>query len=130
MFGEIGARAPGGRLTHGMNYSCDIDLFRGWAEAVCHGRLSQETSKKFNAAVVFKRAEGDGIVRRYEGLDSILTEYGEHIPVIDLTPIGAPRRDWKKSVVGDGWLVARHPDLEMTAHIADKLATEFRIVAQ
>ena len=129
VFGEIGARPPGARLVHAMNYSCDIDLFRGWAEAICHGRLSQETTKKYNSAVIFKRAQGEGIVRRYEGLDSILTEYGEHIPVIDLTPIGSPRRDWKSSVVGDGWLIARHPNLEVTTEIADRLATDFRIVA-
>ncbi len=129
VFGEIGARPPGARLVHAMNYSCDVDLFRGWAEAITTGRLSQDTSKKYNAAVVFKRAEGEGIVRGYEGLDAILTQYGEHIPVCDLTPIGAPRRDWKKSVVGDGWLIARHPNLETTVEIADKLAAEFRIVA-
>ncbi len=129
VFGEIGARPPGARLVHAMNYSCDIDLFRGWAEAVCHGRLSQETSKKYNAAVVFKRAQGEGIVRRYEGLDAILTEHGEHIPVIDLTPVGSPRRDWKSSVVGDGWLVVRHPNLEVTSEIADRLANDFRIIA-
>ena len=75
VFGEIGARAPGARLVHAMNYSCDIDLFRGWAEAVCYGRLSQDTSKKYNTARVFKRAEGEGIVRRYEGQDRSLAEY-------------------------------------------------------
>jgi hypothetical protein len=35
VFGEIGGRPPGARLVHAMNYSCDIDLFRGWAEAAC-----------------------------------------------------------------------------------------------
>jgi len=129
IFGEIGARPPGGRLVHAMNYSSDADLFRGWAEAVCRGRLSQDVTKKYNAAVVFKRAEGEGRVLRYEGLDAILAQYGEHIPVCELTPIGAPRRDWRKSVVGDGWIVARHPNLETTVAIADKLAAEFRIVA-
>ena len=129
VFGEIGARVAGARLVHAMNYACDIDLFRGWAEAVCYGRLSQDTTKKYNAAVIFKRAVGDGIVRRYEGLDSIMSQYGEHIPVVELTPIGEPRRDWKKSVVGDGWIVARHPNLETTTDIADKLANDFRIVA-
>ncbi|MFT5287937.1 MAG: biotin carboxylase, partial [Planctomycetota bacterium] len=38
VFGEIGARAPGGRLTHVMNYSCDLDLFHAWGEAVALGR--------------------------------------------------------------------------------------------
>jgi hypothetical protein len=131
VFGEIGARAPGGRLTHGMNLSCDIDLFVGWAEAVCAGRLSQDTTKKYNAAMVFKRAEGGGThIARIEGLEPILFEHGEHVPVIDLVPIGAPRRDWRKVVTGDGWMIARHPDLDTTLHIADRLASEVRIVAE
>ena len=128
VFGEIAARAPGGRLTHGMNYSCDIDLFTGWAEAVCAGRLTQDTSKKYNAAMVFKRAQGGGrSVARIEGLEPILAEHGEHIPLIDLVPVGAPRRDWRKVVTGDGWIVARHPDLATAVRIADRLATEVRI---
>jgi len=128
VFGEIGARPPGARLVHAMNYSCDIDLFRGWAEAVCYGRLSQDTHKHYNVALVFKRAEGEGRVTRYAGLDPILAQYGEHIPVIELTPLGQPRRDWRTSVVGDGWLVVRHPNLETTIEIADKLTTDLRIL--
>ncbi len=129
VFGEIGARAPGARLVHAMNYTCDADLFRGWAEAVCHGSLSQDTSKKYNAALIFKRAEGDGRILRYEGLEAILAQHGEHVPVVDLNPIGAPRRDWQSSVVGDGWIVARHPDLETTLEIADKFSANLRLVA-
>ena len=41
VFGEIGARVGGARLIDQMNYSNDADLFRGWAEAVCYGRLTQ-----------------------------------------------------------------------------------------
>jgi hypothetical protein len=48
---------------------------------------------------------------------------------VDLNPLGAPRRDWQNSVVGDGWLVARHPNLEFTLEIADRIGTELRIVA-
>jgi hypothetical protein len=129
VFGEIGARAPGGRLVHAMNYSCDADFFAGWAEAVCFGRLSQDTRKKYNVACVFKRASGQGTIRRYEGLDALLGRYGEHIPVVELNPIGAPRRDWKNSVVGDGWLVVRHPSLDLTVEIADRIGTDLRIVA-
>jgi hypothetical protein len=129
VFGEIGARAPGARLVHGMNYSCDADLFAGWAEAVAFGRLSQDVRKKYNAACVFKRATGQGKIQRYEGLEALLARYGEHIPVVELNPIGAPRKDWRNSVVGDGWLVARHPNLEFTYEVADRIAMELRIVA-
>ncbi len=131
IFGEIGGRAPGGRLTHAMNYSCDVDLFTGWAEAVCAGSLSQDTTKKYNAAVIFKRADGPGkTVRRIEGLENLMTHYGEHVPVIDLVRVGEPRRDWRKVVVGDGWIVVRHPDLETTTHMADRFSTELRIHAE
>ena len=68
VFGEIGARAPGGRLTHGMNYAAEVDLFTGWAEAVCTERFSQDGTKKHNAALVFKRASGGGDrITRIEG---------------------------------------------------------------
>ncbi len=129
VFGEIGARPPGARLVHAMNYTCDADLFRGWAEAVCHGRLTHDTRRRYNAALVFKRAQGEGVVHRYEGLDALLAKYGEHIVNLDLTPIGQPRRDWRKIVVGDGWIVARHHDLGFTLEMADRLTTDLRILA-
>src|SRR5262249_23196441 len=66
VFGEIGARAPGARLVHAMNYASDIDLFVGWANAVCHGRLGFSVPRKYNAAMIFKRAQGEGIVRRHD----------------------------------------------------------------
>ena len=129
VFGEIGARPPGARLVHLMNYACDIDLFRGWAEAVCWGKLSQDTTKKYNAGVIFKRAQGPGnIVRRYEGLDRLMARYGEWVKVVDLTPIGSPRRDWKSSAVGDGWIVVRHPDRDTALAIGDAFASELKIV--
>jgi len=129
VFGEIGGRPPGGRLVHVMNYSCDIDLFTGWAEAVCHGRISQDTSKKHNACVVFKRAEGGGdIVRKIEGMDSFLSQHGEHVVGIELVRVGEPKRDWRKIVSGDGWIVVRHPDLESCLEIAGTLCTDVRIL--
>ncbi len=130
VFGEIGARSPGGRLPHGMNYSADIDVFAGWAEAVCHGTLSQDVTKGYNAALVFKRAVGDGShITAIEGLDRLLAEYGEHMPVVDLVRPGEPRRDWRQVVTGDGWMVVRHPNLDVTLTIADRLASEVRVMA-
>lgn len=130
VFGEIGGRSPGGRLVHVMNYSCDADLFTGWAEAVCHGRISQDLTKKFSAAVIFKKAQGSGArIAAIEGLDHILANYGEHIAAIDLNRVGAPRRDWRKIVHGDGWIVVRHPDFATTLKIADSVATDLVVRA-
>jgi hypothetical protein len=112
-----------------MNYTCDADLFRGWAEAVCHGRISQNLTKRYNAGVVFKRAVGQGRIRAYEGLDRLMARYGEHVPVVDLAPIGSPRRDWKSSAIGDGWIVVRHPDQGTCLALGDAFASELRLVA-
>lgn len=129
VFGEIGGRAPGGRLVHAMNYSADIDLFTGWAEAVCFGRLSQDLEKRYNVGVIFKRADGVGRIQRVEGLESLLANYGEHIVHLDLVPVGQPRRDYRQVVEGDGWIVVRHPDLETTVELADHIATHLRMIA-
>ena len=64
-----------------------------------------------------------------EGLESILYNHGEHIPHVDLLPIGAPRRNWKQTLVSDGWVVVRHPDLGHTIELADKVATDLRLYA-
>ncbi|MFT4540816.1 MAG: carbamoylphosphate synthase large subunit [Planctomycetota bacterium] len=129
VFGEIGARSPGGRLVHVMNYTCDINLFVGWAEAVCYGRLSQETSRKFNAGIVFKRAQGKGQITEYRGLDRLMSSYGEQVVALELNPIGSPMRDWRQVVSGDGWIVVRHPDLQTTMEIADRFGSELDIIA-
>lgn len=131
VFGEIGGRAPGGRIVHAMNYSCDADLFAGTAEAICHGRISQNLTKRHNCAIVFKRAIGNGRkVTRYDGLEALLRRYGKHMPVVDLTPIGEARRDFTKVVVGDGWIVARHPELAATLEMGDRIAAELKVIAE
>jgi hypothetical protein len=129
VFGEIGGRPPGGRLVHGMNYAADVDTFRGWAEAVTHGRFSQDGSKKHNAAVIFKRAEGEGTIRRVEGLESLLGRYGQFVSVLDLVQVGQPKRDYRKVIVGDGWIVVRHPNLDVTIEMADAFSNQLRLYA-
>lgn len=130
VFGEIGARPPGARSVELMNYGCDIDVFAGWAEAVCHGRFSQPVERRYNAAVVFKRAHGAGRIRRIEGLDRLVARYRQHIVCVDLLPPGAARRNWKQTLVSDGYLILRHPDLEATLEMADRVGTDLQLWAE
>ena len=129
VFGEIAARPPGGRSVELMNYGCDIDVFEGLGEAVVHGRFSQPMSRKYNAAVIFKRAFGEGRITRIEGLESLQKRFGKHIVCTNLSPIGAPRRNWKQTLVSDGYLILRHPDLETTTAMADEVADHLKIYA-
>ena len=129
VFGEIGARPPGARSVDIMNYAGDTDLFRGWGEAVVQGEMSQPTLKPYNAAVVFKRAEGSGRIDRIEGLGRLLERYGPHVAAVDLLPLGTQRRNWKQTLLSDGSVIVRHPDLTTTLEIADRFGSELRLYA-
>jgi hypothetical protein len=129
VFGEIAARPPGARSVDLMNYACDFDSYSGWAEAVCHGRLSQKVVRRFNSAVVFKRARGSGRIRHIVGLARLVARFRPHIVCIDLLPIGATRRDWKQTLISDGYLILRHEDLQATLEMADRVGTDLQIEA-
>ncbi len=129
VFGEIGARPPGAFTVDLMNYASDIDLFKGFGEAIVHERFSQPITRKYNAISIFKRAQGQGTIRRIEGLGPLLAEFGPHVAALDLLPIGAQRRDWKQTLISDGMVIVRHPDLEMAMHMADRIGMELQMVA-
>ncbi|MDX6309165.1 MAG: hypothetical protein QOI06_2211 [Nocardioidaceae bacterium] len=130
VFGEIGARPPGGRTVDVMNYVTDGDLFLGWAEAVVHGRISQPLERHFNAASVFKRARGDGHITHVEGLDRLLAEYGDTVATVELLPVGAHRRDWRATLISDGMVIVRHPELGRLVEIADHFAGDLHLYAE
>jgi biotin carboxylase len=129
VFGEIGARPPGARTVDVMNYATDADLFTAWAHAVTHGRIPQPVERRYNAASVFKRARGAGRITRYEGLDPLLAEYGEHVAALDLLPVGAPRRDWRATTIADGMVIVRHAELPQALEIAQRFAAELHLFA-
>lgn len=130
IFGEIAARPPGARTVDCMNYASDIDLFTGWAEAVLHGRFSPKLERRYNAAIIFKRAQGTGHIRHIEGLERLQARFGPHIAAVELLPIGAPRRNWILTLVSDGFLVVRHPDLQTTLDMADAVGTDLHLYAR
>lgn len=129
VFGEIACRPPGARSVDVMNYASDTDLFAGWAEAVAHGRFTQKVERRYNAAIIFKRAQGQGRIQRIEGLERLLSKYGEHVVVIDLLSRGSERRNWKQTLLADGYLIVRHPDLKRALEIADAVGTDLQLYA-
>jgi hypothetical protein len=129
VFGEIAARPPGAHTVDLMNYIGDVDLFNGYAEAELKGTFSMSTTRKYNVSNIFKRAQGQGRIRRIEGLESIMTRFGEHIAHVDLLPVGAERRNWIQTLVSDGYVVVRHPDLQACYEISDAVGTDLQLHA-
>jgi biotin carboxylase len=130
VFGEIGARPPGARTVDVMNYATDADLFTAWAYAVTQGSVPFGVERRYNAASIFKRARGSGRITRYEGLDQLLAQYGDHVVAVDLLPLGAPRRDWRATLIADGMVIVRHPDLDPALEMARSFAADLHLFAE
>ncbi|MES2641157.1 MAG: hypothetical protein V4850_16835 [Myxococcota bacterium] len=130
VFGEVACRAPGANMVDLMNYTSDVDLFREWARVVCHGTCEAPRERPWSAAIVFKRAEGQGRIAAVEGVEAFRRRHGSAIVRQDLLQIGAPRRDWKQTFLSDGNVVVRHPDGDETLRIAMDAAANIHLHAR
>jgi biotin carboxylase len=130
VFGEIGCRPGGAHLVDQINYTCDIDLFREWARVSCWGTFSAPIERKYNVAIIFKRARGQGRISRIDGLHSFLRDHGEHVVEQKLLPPGTPRRNWKQTLTSDGHIMLRHPDWQRTRELADIVANDITMYAE
>lgn len=129
VFGEVGCRVGGARLIDQMNFTSDCDLYREWARAVCWHAFEAETTRKYNAAIVFKRAYGRGRIHRIEGLHELVARHRPWVCAVDLLPIGSPRRDWTQTLVSDGYVIVRHPEWGEALRIAADAAENVRLFA-
>ena len=129
VFGEIGARPPGAHTVDIMNWANDCDLFNGMGEAEVKGTFSQEIVRKYNCTCLTKRAQGEGTIRRIEGVERVRHTLGEQLVALNLLKVGEQRRDPKLSLLGDGWVVIRDPDLQACMDACDFVGQTLQIFA-
>ena len=129
VFGEIAARPPGGNSGELMNRTCDFDVYRAWGEALLHGQIAASPQRRYNVAMVFKRARGQGRIRAIHGLSLLERELGDALVRHELLPPGAHRRDWRNTLLSDGFVMLRHPDLRETLRLADVVGDHLHILA-
>jgi len=46
-----------------------------------------------------------------------------------LLPVGAPRRDWRATLISDGTVVVRHPELQPLIEMTERFATDLQLYA-
>ncbi|MFK7888232.1 MAG: acetyl-CoA carboxylase biotin carboxylase subunit family protein [Gammaproteobacteria bacterium] len=129
VFGEIGARPPGAHQVDQMKYACDFDVFHAWGQAIAQGRVDLDLERRYNVATIYKRARGTGRIRSIEGADELHQTFGEHVVWNTLLEPGTPRRDWRKTLVSDGFIMLRHPDLKTTMEMADAVGSKLHLNA-
>ena len=74
------------------------------------------------------RVDG-GRITAIEGADRLQREFGQHVVWNTLLGIGTPRRDWRKTLVSDGFIMLRHADLDKTLAMADTVGSELHLYA-
>ena len=129
VFGEIGARPPGAHQVDQMKYACDFDVFRNWASAITSGRIDTDIERRYNVATIYKRARGIGRIQRIDGEDRIRQRFGQAIVWNTLLRPGTPRRDWRKTLVSDGFIMLRHASLDATLEMADAVGNDVELYA-
>jgi biotin carboxylase len=129
VFGEVACRPGGACVVDLMNYTGDVDLFREWARVATQRRFEASTERKYNVGIVFKRAQGEGRISAIRGLTEYYDRYRPHIVEDTLLRPGTPRRDWKATLLSDGYLVVRHPDWDEARRMAFAAATDVHLYA-
>jgi hypothetical protein len=50
--------------------------------------------------------------------------------LVDLLPIGAPRRDWRATLISDGMIIVRHPELKRVIEMTERFASDMHLYAE
>ncbi len=129
VFGEIACRPGGACVVDLMNYTSDTDLFREWARSVCWHAFEGSRERKFNVGIVFKRAKGQGRITAITGLAQFYDRYRPYIVEDTLLRPGAQRRDWKATLLSDGYIIVRHPEWDVTRDMVMDAATDIQLYA-
>ena len=130
VFGEIGCRPGGACIVDQMNYTNDIDLFREWARVACWRSFEGPLERKYCSGIIFKRAKGQGRITRIVGLTDFVRKYGRFINEENLSRPGTPRRDWKQTLLSDGYILLRHPDWDAAYQMCMEAATDIVMFAE
>ncbi len=130
VFSEIACRSGGGKLMDAINFANDIDIYREWARAVCWHAFDAIPQRTYHVATVFKRAQGQGRIARIDGLDRVRRRCGAGLVAVDLLPIGHPRRNWKQTLLSDGYVMMRSVDYRNVCEMRDEAVNSLRIYAR
>lgn len=129
-FSEIGCRPPG--VCHWDVYCAgnEFDLYRDWAQAVCHGATEQRPSRRYSCGIIALRPDHDGLIAGYEGTEAIWQRYGENIVADYFPPPGTPTQPVEAGYMANAWLRVRHPDYDQLRAIMNDIGETIQVRSQ
>jgi hypothetical protein len=128
-FSEIGARPPGVRFWDLYCWANDMDLYKHWAQALVYGATHPQPSRRYSAGLISVRANREGRVTGYSGLEKVQEACGRWLGEVHLPAIGSRVPDVGAGYMGHGWLHVRHPDYDECRKILDYIGQTLKIWA-
>lgn len=128
-FSEIGCRPPGVRCWDLYSAGNDLDIYREWANAIVHGHVATQPSRRMAAGIIALRPDRDGYISGYSGLDDAQTRYGEWVLDAHLPPQGTPTQPVEAGYMANAWVRMRHPDFDHLRGMLDDVGRTVQVHA-
>lgn len=129
-FSEIGARPPGVSTWDLYCAANGIDLYREWAMAVAHGRVSQRPSREFSAGMIALRPNCDGRIVGYEGVELVQQKLAAYIIDMHLPHPGTPTQPVEAGFMANAWLRLKHPDYDTLRGMLEWVGQTLKVYAR
>jgi formate-dependent phosphoribosylglycinamide formyltransferase (GAR transformylase) len=128
-FSEIGCRPPGVGAWDLYSAGNDLDVYREWANAVVHGQVGVQPSRRFASGIVALRPDRDGQITGYSGLDDIQSRAGEWIIDAHLPAPGTPTQAPEAGYMANAYVRMRHPDYDVLRGMLDDVGRTVQVYA-
>ncbi|AKU14946.1 ATP-grasp domain-containing protein [Luteipulveratus mongoliensis] len=111
-FSEIGARPPGVGCWDLYGVGNDIDVYRAWADAIVHGQVWSEPSRRLASGIIALRPAADGVINGVSGVDELHDRYGEWLIDAHIPTAGTPTQPVEAGYMANAWVRLKHPDYD------------------
>ncbi|MDE9365430.1 ATP-grasp domain-containing protein [Luteipulveratus sp. YIM 133132] len=128
-FSEIGARPPGVGCWDLYSVGNDIDLYRAWADAIVHGQVWHQLSRRLATGIIALRPSADGMISDIEGVDWLHATYGAEIIDANLPSPGTPTQPVEAGYMANAWVRLSHPDYDELRGIMDDVGRTMQVHA-
>ena len=128
-FSEIGCRPPGVGQWDSYCAGDEIDLYREWALAVCHGRTEAAPSRRHACGIVALRPDRDGRITGCDGAEEIFARHGEWVVGHRFPEPGTPTQGVEAGYMANAWMRLRHPDYDALRGILDEIGKRVQVRA-
>jgi len=129
-FSEIGCRPPGVGAWDLYSLGNDLDLYREWANAIVHGHVAAQPSRRFASGIVALRPERDGHITGYSGVEEVQARSGEWVIDAHLPPPGTPTQPIEAGYMANAYMRMRHADYDVLREHLDHVGRTVQVHAE